>query len=178
MVLGQEWRRAPRCAAAAASTKGRETLLKLAPNEAPRGSQRHGRGGPGHPDAEEGPGRAWQGRAVERPRRGLQRPAAQDGVRRLQEREAAGQRVPARRVMLIDVSSSGSQSSSVELLAQLLGRHAHLDLYIYIYRKHLFGSRSIRTMTSELSERIMGRVWLPARRSSPAPGHGKNLLRT
>ena len=50
-----------------------------APDEAARGPQRHCRGGPGHPDAEEGPGHARgpQGRPVERPlsadRFGLQR---------------------------------------------------------------------------------------------------------
>ena len=73
-----------------------------APHEAARGPQRHGRGGLGHPDAEEGPGHKGgaQGRAVERPLRaggrGLQRPAARDGVRRPQGRgEAAGHRVPA-----------------------------------------------------------------------------------
>ena len=40
-----------------------------APDEAARGPQRHCRGGPGHPDAEEGPGHEGgaQGRAVERP---------------------------------------------------------------------------------------------------------------
>ena len=40
-----------------------------APHEAARGPQRHRRGGPGHPDAEEGPGHEGgaQGRAVERP---------------------------------------------------------------------------------------------------------------
>ena len=40
-----------------------------APDEAARGPQRHCRGGPGHPDAEEGPGHARgpQGRPVERP---------------------------------------------------------------------------------------------------------------
>ena len=62
-------------------------------DEAPRGPQRHGRGGPGHPDAEEGPGHKGgaQGRAVERPlrvsSRGLQRPAARDGVRRTEDVE-------------------------------------------------------------------------------------------
>ena len=42
-----------------------------APHEAARGPQRHCRGGPGHPDAEEGPGHEGgaQGRAVERPLR-------------------------------------------------------------------------------------------------------------
>ena len=42
-----------------------------APDEAARGPQRHCRGGPGHPDAEEGPGHEGgaQGRAVERPLR-------------------------------------------------------------------------------------------------------------
>ena len=54
-----------------------------APHEAARGPQRHRRGGPGHPDAEEGPGHEGgaQGRAVERPlsadRFGLQRAAPQ-----------------------------------------------------------------------------------------------------
>ena len=61
--------------------------------------------GPGHPDAEEGPGHKGgaQGRAVERPLRaggrGLQRAAPRDGARRARERgEAAGHGVqgPAR----------------------------------------------------------------------------------
>ena len=68
-----------------------------APHEAARGPQRHRRGGPGHPDAEEGPGHEGgaQGRAVERPLRaggrGLQRAAPRDGARRARGRgEAAG----------------------------------------------------------------------------------------
>ena len=68
-----------------------------APHEAARGPQRHRRGGPGHPDAEEGPGHEGgaQGRAVERPlsadRFGLQRAAPRDGARRARGRgEAAG----------------------------------------------------------------------------------------
>ena len=68
-----------------------------APDEAARGPQRHCRGGPGHPDAEEGPGHARgpQGRPVERPlsadRFGLQRAAPRDGARRPGRRgEAAG----------------------------------------------------------------------------------------
>ena len=55
-----------------------------APHEAARGPQRHCRGGPGHPDAEERPGHEGgaQGRAVERPLRaggrGPQRAAPRD----------------------------------------------------------------------------------------------------
>ena len=65
--------------------------------KAARGPQRHCRGGPGHPDAEEGPGHEGgaQGRAVERPLRaggrGPQRAAPRDGARRARGRgEAAG----------------------------------------------------------------------------------------
>ena len=65
--------------------------------EAVRRTRRHCRGGPGHPDAEEGPGHEGgaQGRAVERPLRaggrGLQRAAPRDGARRARGRgEAAG----------------------------------------------------------------------------------------
>ena len=67
-----------------------------APHEAARGPQRHCRGGPGHPDAEEGPGHEGgaQGRAVQRPLRaggrGLQRAAPRDGARRARGRGEAG----------------------------------------------------------------------------------------
>ena len=63
------------------ATLGRAACGSRAPHEAARGPQRHCRGGPGHPDAEEGPGHEGgvQGRAVERPLRaggrGLQRAA-------------------------------------------------------------------------------------------------------
>ena len=51
------------------ATLDRAACGSRAPHEAARGPQRHCRGGPGHPDAEEGPGHEGgaQGRAVERP---------------------------------------------------------------------------------------------------------------
>ena len=51
------------------ATLGRELPEEAMHDEAARGPQRHGRGGPGHPDAEEKPGHEGgaQGRAVERP---------------------------------------------------------------------------------------------------------------
>ena len=100
------------------ATLDRELPRKCrAPHEAARGPQRHRRGGPGHPDAEEGPGHEGgaQGRAVERPlsadRFGLQRAAPRDGARRARGRgEAAGHGVqgPAR---LTPTSSSTTRTS-------------------------------------------------------------------
>ena len=86
-----------------------------------RTKRRHGRGGPGHPDPQEGPGnqRGGSGATTSAPTR----PAARDRLRGPRQRgEAAGHRVPAaprqrRQALWAPAASAGHGSSSAAFVA-------------------------------------------------------------